>query len=87
MPSVSISGARAQGLDGVCFTASADGAQQEFMVTRESLEDLEYTMLESAQAMLQAFERQRAQIGLVAAKAMQEGPPGRPVVTLQSLLA
>ena len=83
---VSISDARAQGLEGVVFTGSQDGVQRRFLAAREGLEDLEYNVLETAEALMEAFQRQQAQVALVAAKALQEGAPGDPVL-LQSLLA
>jgi hypothetical protein len=87
MSSVSISDARAQGLEGVAFVATAGGVSQQFIVTRESLEDLEYAMLESAEALLQAFKNQQQQVLAVVAKALQQGPTGPAPITLQSLLA
>lgn len=86
MGGVSISNPVAQGLEGVSFSGTLDGVQQQFVVAREGLEDLEYTLLESPEAMLQAFHRQQAQVALVAAKAMREGPK-KPTITLLSLLA
>lgn len=82
---VNISDARAQGLEGVVFTGSQDGVQRRFLATREGLEDLEYNVLETAEAMMEAFHRQQAQVALVAAKALQDGTAGDPVL-LQSLL-
>ena len=85
MGGVSIANARAEGLDGVVFTGTLDGAERRFLVAREGLEDLEYTVLESAEALLDAFQRHAPQVALVAAQALQQGAGGDPVV-LQSLL-
>ena len=87
MPNVSISDAKAQGLEGVSFRASAHGANQEFLVSREGLEDLEYNLFETAEAMMEAFHRQQEQIALVVAKALHEGAGGQPTIVLHSLLA
>jgi hypothetical protein len=87
MPNVSISDAKAQGLEGVSFVAFANGAQQAFLVSREGLEDLEYNLFETAEAMMEAFHRQQAQIELVVAKALHEGPSGGAPIVLHSLLA
>jgi hypothetical protein len=83
---VNISDARAQGLEGVAFTGSLDGVQRRFLAAREGLEDLEYTVLETPEAMMEAFQRQQAQVALVAAQAIDSGAAGDPVL-LQSLLA
>jgi hypothetical protein len=87
MPNISISNAKAQGLDGVSFVATAGGVEQQFLVAREGREDLEDSMFDTAEAMLEAFHRQLEQISLVAAKALHEGPAGRPTIVLQSLLS
>lgn len=87
MSSVSISDARAQGLEGVAFVATSGAVTQQFVVTRESLEDLEYAMLESADALLQAFKNQQQQVLAVVGKALQQGTASPTPITLQSLLA
>jgi hypothetical protein len=87
MSSVSISDARAQGLEGVAFVATAGAVTQQFIVTRESLEDVEYAMLESAEALLQAFKNQQQQVLLVVGKVLQQGTSSPAPITLQSLLA
>jgi hypothetical protein len=80
-----ISNPRAQGLDGVLFTASANGAQQEFVAAREGLEDLAYEMLETEAAMLAAFARHQDQVAAAAEKALQQPAQAAPRV-LQSVL-
>lgn len=87
MSSVSITDARAQGLEGVAFVATSGTVTQQFVVTRESLEDLEYAMLESADALLQAFKNQQQQVLAVVGKALQQGTTSATPITLQSLLA
>lgn len=86
MGGVIISNPQAQGLEGVAFTGAQDGVERRFLALREGLEDLEYAMLESAEAMLSAFQRQQAQVALVAAQALRSAPPGDEPVVLQSLL-
>lgn len=84
---VSISNPQAQGLDGVSFTGTLDGVERRFLASREGLEDLEYTALESAEALLAAFQRQQPQVALVAAQALQSAAPGDAPIVLQSLLS
>jgi hypothetical protein len=86
MGGVSISDPQAQGLEGVSFSGALDGVERRFIAMREGLEDLEYAMLESAEAMLAAFQRQQAQVALVAARALQSAGPGDGPIVLQSLL-
>jgi hypothetical protein len=80
-----ITNPQAQGLEGVRFTASAGGAQQEFVAAREGLEDLAYEMLETEDALLAAFAKHQDQVAAAAEKALQQPAQGAPRV-LQSLL-
>lgn len=83
---VSISAANAQGLEGVAFIATReDGAAQRCFVAREALEDVEYALFESPQAMLEAFARHQAQVASAADQALAAPQRGDPV-QLQSLL-
>ena len=86
MAGVSISNPVAQRLDGVEFTGTRAGVSQRFMVHREGLEDLEYNVFESTEALLQAFDRQKTHIAEVAAKALDAGQGGSGIFVLQSLL-
>jgi hypothetical protein len=74
------------GLDGVEFTGTQDGLAQKFLVYRDALEDLEYQLFETDEALMQAFSRHRGHIAEVAAKALDEGKGGGKTVLLQSLL-
>lgn len=73
-------------LDGVEFTGAQAGVEQKFLVYRDALEDLEYQLFETDEAMMQAFARHRAHIAEVAAKALRDGKGGGKPVLLQSLL-
>lgn len=73
-------------LEGVEFTATRGGVTQQFMVHREGLQDLDYSVFETAQALLNAFERHQGQIAKVAGRALDEGRGGAQMVILQSLL-
>ena len=86
MAGVSISNPVALRLDGVEFTGTRAGVSQRFMVHREGLEDLEYTVFETTEALLQAFDRQKTHIAEVAAKALDAGQGGSGTFVLQSLL-
>lgn len=93
MAGISISNPAAQGMDGVSFTGTRDGAQQAFLVAREALEDLEYTVFETPQAMLDAFSRHQQGVAEGAARAMDSAArapdsaaPGGPAIVLQTLL-
>lgn len=85
MASLSISNPVAA-LDGVEFTGVHGGVEQKFLVYRDALEDLEYQLFETDEAMMQAFARHRAHIAEVAAKALSDGKGGGKTVLLQSLL-
>jgi hypothetical protein len=85
MASLSISNP-AVGLDGVEFTGVQGGVEQKFLVYRDALEDLEYQLFETDEALMQAFVRHRAHIAEVAAKALSEGKGGAKTVLLQTLL-
>jgi len=86
MASVSISNPVAQRLKGVEFTGTRAGVTQRFMVHREGLEDLEYNVFETTEALLQAFDRHKTHIAAVAAKALDAGQGGSGTLVLQSLL-
>jgi len=73
-------------LDGVEFTGAQGGIEQKFLVYRDALEDLEYQLFETDEALMQAFARHRGHIAQVAAKALGEGKGGGKTVLLQSLL-
>ena len=85
MTSVSISNPSAS-IDGVEFTGRRGALEQKFLVHREALEDLEYNVFEKPEELQVAFDRHRGLIGLVAAKALDEGLGGNSTVVLQSLL-
>lgn len=80
MADISISTPEARGLDGVAFTGTRAGTAHSFMVPREALEDVEYNMFDTAEAMLEAFGRQRARVAEEAAKALDGGRTGAPIV-------
>jgi hypothetical protein len=86
MATVSISNPVALKLEGVEFTGTRAGAEQRFLVPRDGIEDLDYNMLETAEAMLEAFERHKDHIAQVAAKALDSGQGGSGTLVLQSLL-
>lgn len=86
MASVSISDPVAQRLDGVEFTGTRAGVTQRFMVHREGLEDLEYNVFETSEALMEAFNRHKPHIAEVAAKALDAGQGGNGTLVLQSLL-
>ena len=86
MASVSISNPVAQRLVGVEFTGTRGGAAQRFMVHREGLEDLEYNVFETTEALMEAFDRHKSHIAEVAAKALDAGQGGNGTLVLQSLL-
>lgn len=85
MSGVSISNPVAN-VDGVEFTATRGSVAQKFMAHREGLQDLDYSVFETAEALLKAFERHRGQIANIAGKALDKGRSGAEVVILQSLL-
>jgi hypothetical protein len=72
--------------DGVEFTATRDGVEQRFLAHREGLEDLDYSVFETAGALLKAFNRHQGQIANVAGKALDQGTRRGETVVLQSLL-
>jgi len=83
---VSISAATAQGLEGVGFIATRENdAAHRCFVTREALEDVEYALFDSPQAMLEAFLRHQEQVARAAEHAMAAPGAGDPL-RLQSLL-
>lgn len=84
MAGMTLSNASAQGLDGVVFTGTLGGKTQEFLVPKESLEDVEYNMFETPEAMLEAFGRQQEAVAKAAEQAM--GASGGARITLQSLI-
>lgn len=86
MAGVSITSPVAQSLDGVEFTGTRAGVTQKFMVHREGLEDLDYNVFETSDALLQAFERHKDHIADVAGKALDAGQGGNGTLVLQSLL-
>lgn len=73
-------------LDGVEFTGAHGGVEQKFIVYRDALEDLEYQLFETDDALMQAFTRHRLHIAEVAAHAISEGKGGGKTVLLQTLL-
>jgi hypothetical protein len=85
MASLSISNPVAA-LDGVEFIGAQGGVEQKFLVYRDALEDLEYQLFETDEALMQAFARHRAHIAEVAAKALGDGKGGSKTVLLQTLL-
>jgi hypothetical protein len=85
MASLSISNAVA-GLDGIEFTGTAGALQQRFVLYRDGLEDLEYQLFETDEALMKAFLRHKLHIAKVAAKALDEGKAGPRMIVLQSLL-
>ncbi|HSI53228.1 MAG: DUF1488 family protein [Ramlibacter sp.] len=84
MASLSISNPVAS-LDGVEFTGTRDGVEQKFIVYRDGLEDIEYKLFETDEAMMEAFTKHRLHIAEVAAKALDEGKGGPKMVILQNL--
>ncbi len=85
MASLSISDAVA-GLDGIEFTGTAGALRQRFVLYRDGLEDLEYKLFETDEAMMQAFARHKLHIAKVAAKALDEGKARPGMIVLQTLL-
>jgi hypothetical protein len=85
MAGLTLSNAAAKGLEGVSFVGTRDGAAHEFLLPRESLEDLVYAMFETPEAMLEAFGQQQEAIAKAAAQALDGGASGAPIV-LQSLI-
>jgi hypothetical protein len=85
MAGVSISNPVAQKMEGVEFVGACNGAKQRFRVQREDLEDLDYNTFDSAEGLMQAFERHKGHIAEVAERTFKQGD--RPaVVVLRSLL-
>jgi len=72
--------------DGVEFTATRGGVEQRFLAHREGLQDLDYSIFDTAQALMNAFERHQGQIANIAGKAMDGGRRDGQTVVLQSLL-
>lgn len=83
MAGISISNPVAQGMDGVAFTGSQDGATRAFLVSREALEDLEYVVFETEQAMLEAFSRHQPGVAEGVAKAFEGTAAGVEPIVLQ----
>ncbi len=71
--------------DGVEFTATRNGVEQRFLAHREGLQDLDYSVFETAAALLKAFNRHQGQIANIAGKALDLGARAETIV-LQSLL-
>lgn len=86
MAGIQISNPTAQGLDGVAFTGVSATASGQFLVTREALEDLEYTMFDNEAAMLEAFVRHQPGVAEGAARALETATAGATTIVLQSLL-
>lgn len=86
MASVSISDPVAQRLDGVEFTGTRAGTTRRFMVHREGLEDLDYNLFETTEALMAAFDRHKHHIAEAAGKALDAGQGGSGTLILQSLL-
>ncbi|HSV36572.1 MAG TPA: DUF1488 family protein [Ramlibacter sp.] len=86
MVNVSISNPVAHRLEGVEFTGTRGGIAQRFLVPRDGLEDLDYNMLETPAALLEAFGRHQDHIAEVAAKALDGGKGGPAAIVLNSLL-
>jgi hypothetical protein len=59
--------------DGVFFTATRDGVQQLFLISREALEDLEHANFSENQPMLDAFAKHDGHISAAADKALAYG--------------
>jgi hypothetical protein len=72
--------------DGVEFTATRGAAEQRFLAHREGLQDLDYSVFETAEALLKAFSRHLGQIANIAGKTMDHGTREGQTVVLQSLL-
>jgi len=85
MPSLSISNPAAS-LDGIEFIGTRAGVEQKFIVYRDALEDLEYQLFETDEALMKAFHRHKAHIAQVAAKALDDGRGGAGIVLLQNLM-
>jgi hypothetical protein len=85
MSGVSISNPVAN-LDGVEFTATRGKVAQKFLAHREGLQDVDYSVFETTEALLKAFQRHQGQIANIAGKALDAGRLGNQTVVLQSLL-
>ncbi|MDB5872029.1 MAG: hypothetical protein JWQ07_1471 [Ramlibacter sp.] len=85
MASLSISNPVAS-LDGIEFIGTRGGVDQKFVLYRDGLEDLEYKLFETDDALMQAFSRHRSHIAEVAAKALDEGRGGPKIVILENLM-
>jgi hypothetical protein len=85
MAVATLSNPRAEGLEGVRFLATLDAASQEFIASREALEDLAYDMLETPEALLAAFGSHQETVAAAAGKALAEGG-GKSPELLASLL-
>jgi hypothetical protein len=72
--------------DGVEFTATRGDAQWKFLAHREALQDLDYSVFETAEALLKAFDRHQGQIAKIAGGAMDQENGGGTTVVLHSLL-
>ena len=85
MSGVSISNPVAR-QDGVEFTATRGDEERRFLAHREALQDLDYSVFETAEALLKAFDRHQGQIAKIAAGAMDQRDGGATTVVLRSLL-
>lgn len=74
------------GLDGVEFVGAHGGVEQKFILYRDALEDLEYQLFETDEALMQAFTRHRLHIAEVAANAIGQARGDDKPVLLQTLL-
>jgi len=72
--------------DGVEFTATRNGVQQRFLAHRQGLQDLDYSVFETAAALLKAFDRHQGQIAKIAGRALDCGAGRGETVVLQSLV-
>jgi hypothetical protein len=73
-------------MDGVEFTATRGGVQQKFLAHREGLQDLDYSIFDTAEALLKAFNRHQGQVANIAGKALDQGGASGEIVVLHSLL-
>jgi uncharacterized protein DUF1488 len=73
-------------VDGVEFTATRGDEERRFLAHREALQDLDYSVFETAEALLKAFDRHQGQIAKIAGGAMDQGDGDGRTVVLHSLL-
>jgi hypothetical protein len=72
--------------DGVEFTATRGTVEQKFLAHREGLQDLDYSVFDTTEGLLKAFNRHQGQIANIAGKALDAGRRGGEPVVLQSFL-